>query len=542
MAQSFGSEPFFWCVCFPAQGFGSEPLFLSMEQEFNESAGAPDASASVADTFSQVFAQSSGEAADSVIPGAGASQQSELPESLSQTELQEQVEQQADALPGADELPEFSFEDPQVTLDKVYTQQELDELAQRDPNAAWSYVLQANQYLQENLNTIRDVQAVAQQVGSVEALQTLGEFGKALFEPTENSPGTIYQSLLKLQEAYPDPNQGPMNQVVQAIADYRGPEVLAAMKDQLFAFLDGSHPYFQMDSYQPRTEQDRYYAQQYISQLQQQRQQLLEQIAPAAYKHYGNDFQLREQYALVSPEGEYYGLADNTIDQGIRQALPETLRPVYDSLQPGVRAKLNYASAAELQFTLSEKKRADDFQMRLDQIEKQRADDQKKIFDQIEAQKKQAEDARVASWEENIRDVVKTRLTNHYKLNDYPVQIIQLQLERHLQTDAQARQTYEQAKEAARTGNQPLLVRLESDLARRTEGIIRQCLNQWQQATGQRVQRAATPTKPTTVTRRVVPLYSGAQPAANGRDHGDVGTVADEFAQAFSRLSPYVNQ
>lgn len=514
-------------------------LFMDQSTISTPDAGAPaditapqESFGSVADEFASAFQQPT--------PEPEAQQSAESPATMTQpTEQAEQPEQPAETEQG-DDLPDFTLEDQPTTLEKLYTAEELAQLAQTDPNAAWAYAEQANSYLQENLKTIQEIQTAAQRVGSIEALTTLSEFGEALFTPTDNSPGAIYSSLLKLQQSYPDPNNGPMSQIVKAVATYRAPEVISEMGDGLLAFLDGSHPYFQIESYQPQSDQDRYHAQKYIDTLNAQRQQLLEQIAPTAYKHFGNDFSLKDQYANVGPEGEYYGLADNTIDKEVRASLPEELRPVYDGLPPSLRAKLNYDSKETIVDNLQQRKIAADAKAQIDQIKKESAENQKKVFEQIEQQQKQAIEARVTAWETGVQEYVSNRLTTHYKLGQYPATVIQMQLKQFLQADPQAKQLYDRAKEAAGAGNTPLLARIEGDLSRKTEAAIRQYLGEWQKATGQKVRPTEIPRKQPT--RTAAPLYSGVPAAMANGQNGEYGTVADEFQQAFKNLSPYVNQ
>lgn len=456
------------------------------------------------------------------------------------TQQEKPAEQQAEQSAEGDDLPDFTLEDQQVTLDKLYSAEELVQLAQNNPQQAWEYAVQANEYLQQNLQTIQDITAVAEKVGSVEALSTLGELGAAIFAPSENPEATIYSAMLKLQDAYPDPENGPLNQIVRSVAQFRGPEVLTEMGDQLTSLLDGSHPYYQLATYQPQNDLERYQAQQYIDRLQSQRQALIESIAPAAYKHYGNDFNLREQYSLVGPEGEFYGLADNTIDQSIRQALPDELRPIYDTLSPGLRGKLNNATRDEIVDNLSQRKLAADSQAEVKRLKEEQAENTRKFNERIEAQQKEQADARANAWEDGVRKYVSGRLTGTYKLGDYPSQIIQMQLENFFKTDPQAKQVYERAKDAARAGNTPLLNRIEGDLSRHAEKAIRQYLAEWQKGTGQQIRKGTLPAqqkKP-----NMAPLYA-APPGASIPQNGEyTGDVAGAFQEAFRQLAPYANQ
>lgn len=466
------------------------------------------------------------------------SQPVDPPAAMTQPEqpLSESTEQQTAS---GDELPDFTLDDPPTTLEKLYAAEELAALAESDPQAAWEYAMQANAYLQQNLQTIQDIQKAAESVGSVEALQTLGDFGAALFTPGDNSPGAVYQSLLKLQDAYPDPENGPMNQVVRAVASYRAPEVIQEIGDQLTSFLDGTHPYFDLTVYQPENETVRYQAQQYIDRLQGQREALLEALAPAVYKHFGNDFALRNQYQMVGPEGEYYGLADNTVDKAIRADLPEPLRPVYDSLPPGLRAKLNNASLEEITDNLTQRKEVADYKAKLAEVEKTQAEQVRQMNERIEAQQREQAEARVTAWESGVEQYVAHRLTDTYKLGQYPAQIIQMQLKQFMQTDPAAKQVYDRAKEAAKAGNQPLLNRIEGDLSRHAEKAIRQYLAEWQKATGQAVRKSTAPA-PQSRRPQAVPLYSPRANAPQGNGQDDGMTVADAFQEAFKNLSPYV--
>lgn len=495
--------------------------------------GAAEPVGSVAETFNQVFAQPS---EPSEPPAA-----SEPPDTITQSaEPESQVDESQAQADAGDDLPDFTLDDPAPTLERLYTDDELAQLAQSNPEQAWEYAIQANAYLQQNLQTIREIQQAAEGVGSTDALLTLGELGAALFQPGEATPATVYQSLLKLHEAYPDPDSGPMNQIAKAMVTYRAPEMLAEMGDQLPAFLAGNHPYLDLATYQPQSETDRYQAQKYIDQLNQQRTAMLEALAPAVYEHFGNKFDLRDQYKLVGPEGEFFGLADNTIDKDIRFGLPDELRPIYDQLSPGIRGRLNMATRDELVDNLTQRKVAADAQARLAEVEKQNAEQVQKINERIEQQQREQADTRAAQWETGVEQYVASRLTDTYKLGAYPAQVIQMQLKHHMQTDPAAKQIYEKCKEAAKAGNGPLLARLEGDLSRKAEVAIRQYLGEWQKATGQRVTRstAAPAQQPP---RKVVPLYSGARPSSgNGRDDGGYGSVADEFAEAFKNISPYV--
>lgn len=486
---------------------------------------------SVAEAFNQAFAQPS---EPSEPPAA-----TEPPATMTQQSGDEQQPDQAQAAE-ADELPEFTLDDPAPSLEKLYSEEELRQLAESDPATAWDYAVQANQYLQSNLQTIQEIQRAAESVGSTEALLTLGELGAALFQPGETTPATVYQSLLKLQEAYPDPEQGPMNQIARAMVEYRAPEMLSEMGDQLPAFLNGTHPYFDLSIYQPQNETDRYQAQKYIDSLQQQRVALLEALAPAVYEHFGNKFDLRDQYKLVGPEGEFYGLADNTVDKEIRADLPPELQPIYDQLSPTIRGRLNMATRDELLDNLTQRKVAADAQARLAEVERQNAEQVQKINERIEQQQREQADARAANWEAGVEEYVANRLTQTYKLETYPAQIIQMQLKGFMQSDPAAKAVYEKAKEAAKAGNVPLLSRLEGDLSRHAETAIRRFLGDWQKATGQRVTRSAVPVAQS-ATRKTVPLYSGARPSqGNDADDGEYGSVADEFNQAFKNLSPYI--
>lgn len=458
------------------------------------------------------------------------------------TQQQEKSADQQEQQPAeSDDLPDFTLEDQLVTLEKLYSADELAQLAQTQPQQAWEYAVRANDYLHQNLQTITDIQAVAEKVGSVEALSTLGELGAAIFAPSENPEATIYGALLKLQEAYPDPENGPMSQIVRSVAQFRGPEVLTEMGDDLTTFLDGSHPYFQLATYQPQNDHERYQAQQYIDRLNQQRQALIERIAPTAYKHYGNDFNLREQYGLVGPEGEYYGLADNTIDRDIRGRLDESLRPVYDSLPPGLRAKLNNASLDEINDNLAQRKIAADAQAEVKRLREEQEENVRKFNERIESQQKEQAEARASAWENGVKKFVGDRLTGAYKLSEYPAQVIQMQLENFFKTDPQAKQVYERAKDAAKAGNGPLLARIEGDLSRHAEKAIRQYLAQWQKATGQQIKKGALPAQQPK--SNVVPLYS-APPSAmtNGVTGEFTGDVAGAFQEAFRQLAPYANQ
>lgn len=505
-----------------------------MEQEsFSpEKSAPPDAGAtsesfgSVADEFSAAFSGQPERLPQSI----------ELPATMTQLEQPEQQSSQADS---GDDLPDFTLEDQPATIEKLYAADELASLAESNPQAAWEYAIRANDYLQQNLQTINEIQQAADKVGSVEALQTLGDLGAALFTPGEASPGTVYQSLLKLQDAYPDPENGPMNQVVRAVASYRAPEVIAEIGDQLTAFLDGTHPYFDLAVYQPENETVRYQAEQYIGHLNAQRTALLEALAPAVYAHFGNDFTLREQYGLVGPEGEFYGLADNTIDKAVRDDLPENLRPVYDALPPSLRGRLNNATLEEISDNLTQRKAVAEYEAKLAAIEKAQSDQSRQVNERIEAQQREQADARASAWETGVEQYVARRLAETYKLGQYPAQVIQMQLKQFMQSDPVAKQVYDRAKEAAKAGNTPLLARIEGDLSRHAEKAIRQYLADWQKATGQVVRRPGAPQpqrKP-----QAVPLYSrppGDQ-LGNGQD-GDGITVADAFQQAFKNLSPYV--
>ncbi len=491
------------------------------------SVGGPELS--VADTFGSLLESPVDQ------PAEPAQQSAEPPATMTQPSDTEQPAGDDDA-----DLVEFTLDDPLPTIEKLYSEEELHQLAQSNPQAAWDYALQANAYLQQNLTTVQGLTAVAEKVGSVEALQTLGDLGAALFTPGEASPATVYQTLLKLNESYPDPDDGPLNQVARALVSYRAPEMLAEMSDVLPSLLDGTHPYFDLEVYRAENDQVRYQAQKYIDHLQNQRTQILESLAPVIYRHFGNDFALREQYRNVGPEGEYFGLADNTIDKGVRAELREDLRPVYDSLPPTVRGKLNVQRLDEIEDNLEQRKIASEATARLKQIEEQGAEQIRKVNERIEAQQREQAEARAANWEAGVEGYVADRLTKYYKLDSYPASIIQMQLKHFMATDPQAKQVYERAKEAAQKGNQPMLARIEGDLSRHAERAIRQYLGEWQKATGQRL-------KPTTVAaakpaRQAAPLYSGA-PGVNGtRDDGDSMTVADAFSEAFKNLSPYVNQ
>lgn len=497
--------------------------------------GAPDAGSaepigSVADEFSSALSGNAEPDTSQPEPPATIT----APESVDASQQDQQQDTGAD-----DDLPEFTLDDPPPTLEKLYADEELVALAQSDPQAAWDYAMQANAYLQQNLRAIQDIQKAAESVGSVEALQTLGDLGAALFTPGETTPGDVYQSLLKLQDAYPDPENGPLNQIVRAVASYRAPEMIHEMGDQLTAFLDGTHPYFDLQVYQPENETVRYQAQQYIDRLQGQRTALLEALAPAVYKHFGNDFALREQYQMVGPEGEYYGLADNTIDKAIRADLPEPLRPVYDGLPPGLRARLNNASLEEITDNLTQRKAVADYQAKLNQIETDRKQSEQKQAEAFKQLQEQEADRRATTWESGVEQYIAHRLTDTYKLGQYPAQIIQMQLKNFMQTDPAAKQVYERAKEAAKAGNAPLLHRIEGDLSRHAEKAIRQYMAEWQKATGQAVRKPASPVqqrRPQTA----VPLYSPRANTPQGNGQGDGVTVADAFQEAFRNLSPYV--
>lgn len=451
-------------------------------------------------------------------------------------------DQSAEQGPVGDDLPEFSLEDAPTTLEKLYSADELSQLAQTDPNAAWAYAEQANAYLQQNLQTIQEITQAAEKVGSVEALQTLGDLGAALFTPGEESPAQVYQALLQLQDSYPDPQNGPLNQVARALVNYRAPEMLVEMGDQLTSLLDGTHPYFDLNIYQPKTETDRYQAQQYIGQLQAQRTALLEALAPAVYRHFGNDFALREQYQNVGPEGEYFGLADNTLDKEVRQSLPEELRATYDALPPTIRGKMNAMRTDEIQDNLTQRKEKADAKAELEQLRKESEENIRKVNERIEAQVKEAADARATAWESGVQDYIHTRLTGVYKLGDYPARIIEMQLKDFMKTDPAASQVYSRALEASRAGNTPLLRKIEGDLSRHAEKAIRQYLGDWQKATNQRVNRQSAPA-PVGQKPKVVPLYSAppTAPVANGRD-SEFGSVSDAFGDLYKQMSPYVNQ
>lgn len=492
---------------------------------------ASDSFGSVSDTFSEIFAQ----------PTAEPAQQAEAEPPATMTGLaeqeegeQQQTEQGAQA-EQADELPEFSLEDAQTSIEKLYSAEELAQLAQTDPAAAWAYAEQANSYLLQNLQTIQDLTGAAEKVGSVEALTTLGDLGAALFSPTENTPATVYQTLMKLQESYPDTENGPMNQVARALANYRAPEMLTEMGDQLATLLDGTHPYLALQTYDPQDENMRYRVEKYIGHLNQQRTELLETLAPIVYKHFGNDFGLRDQYKLVGPEGEFYGLADNTIDKAIRADLPEELRSVYDAMPPGIRGRLNNATKEEIVDNLTQRKAAADAQAKIDAITKDNEEKTRKINERIEAQIKEQADARGKTWEEGVTGYINDRLTNTYKLDAYPVKIIQRELKDFMQTDPQASQIYNKALEAAKAGNLPLLKRLEADLSRKAETAIRSSLDAWQKATGQRITRQAPLLQQQK--QKTVPLYNGQRAAVgNGHDDAEYGSVSEEFNRSISDI------
>jgi len=492
-----------------------------------------DSFGSVADEFNSAFSGNAG------TPPEVTASPLEVPATMTPSDQSD--DQQAEAEQISDELPEFSFADTPATIERLYAPEELAALAESDPQAAWSYAMQTNSYLQQNLQTITEIQEAASKVGSVEALQTLGDFGAALFTPGETSPTAVYQSLLKLQDAYPDPQNGPMTQVVRAVANYRAPEVIQEIGDQLTAFLDGSHPYFDLAVYQPENETVRYQAQQYIGKLEEQRTALLEALAPAVYKHFGNDFGLKDQYRLVGPDGEFFGIADNTVDKAVREGLPSDLRPFYDSLPPGLRGRLNQATTDELLDNLTQRKNAAELQNKLTEADERQAKQVEEITKRIEAQQREQSEARAAAWESNIEQYVSKRLTDTYKLGQYPAQIIQMQLKNFFASDPSAKQVYDRAKEAAKQGNQPLLARIEGDLSRHAEKAIRQYLGDWQKATGQSVKKAAAPqSQPQPRKAPAVPLYSrqvANSPQGNGLDNL---TVADAFAEAFQNLSPYI--
>jgi hypothetical protein len=446
------------------------------------------------------------------------------------------VEQQEQQAVQTDELPEFTLEDDGPKVEKLYTGEEFQQLAQTNPAQAWQYAQQVNDYLTQTLPAIQNIQAVAEKAGSIETLGVLGDIAAAVFSPNEQTPGNVYASLLKLQEAYPDPDNGPMAQITQSLARFRAPEVIGAIGDQLPQLLDGTHPYLNLETYQPANEYDRYQAQTYIGKLQAQRQALIEQLAPVVYKQFGNDFALKDQYKNVGPDGDYFGLADNTIDKEIRADLPEDLRPVYDSLPPSARARLNGAAPDDLIDQLQTKKEAADARRELEAVkaESKRATDE--INAKIEAQMKDAEGKRVESWESQNNQYVADRLTNEYKVSPYAAKVIQRDLKDFFTTDTKAKVIYERAKEAAKAGNRPLLDQLNTDLGRHAEAAIRRSLQEWQAATGQRVQRKApTTVAPADSRNPTVPLYpSTARPQAeNGADRHP--SVADTINSIFQQ-------
>lgn len=496
-----------------------------------ESAAAPESFGNVADTFSEIFAQPA---------AAEPAQQGEGEPPATMTDIAEQQEGEPQQAAADDALPEFSLEDAPASIERLYSAEELAQLAQTDPNAAWAYAEQANSYLLQNLQTIQDLTGAAEKVGSMEALTTLGDLGAALFSPTEDTPATVYQTLMKLQESYPDSENGPMNQVARALANYRAPEMLAEMGDQLATLLDGTHPYLALETYQPQSDTVRYQVEKYIGHLNQQRTDLIEMLAPIIYKHFGNDFGLREQYRMVGPEGEFYGLADNTIDKAIRKDLPQELQPIYDQMPPGIRGRLNLASREEILDNLTQRKAAADAQVKLDSITKENAENLNKVNERIENQIKEQADARAKNWEDGVTGYINDRLTNTYKLGAYPVKIIQRELKDFMQTDPQASQIYNKALEAAKAGNLPLLKRLEGDLSRKAETAIRNSLDAWQKATGQRVTRSAPPAPQSK--QKVAPLYNGPRSVTGNGHDSEYGSVADEFGNALKNFAPYVNQ
>lgn len=484
-------------------------------------AGEQQQALSVADTINQLWTSEEESQQE---------QQQDVP-----AQVAAQPEQQQQAAP-TDELPEFTLEDDGPKVEKLYTDDEFQQLAQTNPNQAWQYAMQVNGYLTQTLPAIERIQAVAEKAGSVETLDVLGDIAAAVFSPDEQTPGNVYASLLKLQEAYPDPDNGPMAQITQSLARFRAPEVIGAIGDQLPQLLDGTHPYLNLETYQPANEYDRYQAQAYINKLNTQRQALIEQLAPVVYRQFGNDFALKDQYKNVGPDGDYFGLADNTIDKEIRADLPEDLRPIYDSLPPSARARLNGAMPDDLIDQLQTKKEAADARRELEAVkaESKRATDE--INAKIEAQLKDAENKRVESWESQNNQYVADRLTNEYKVSPYAAKIIQRDLKDFFTTDSKAKVIYERAKEAAKVGNRPLLDQLNNDLGRHAEAAIRRSLAEWQTATGQRVQRKApTTVAPADPRNPTVPLYPNtARPQVeNGADRHP--SVADTINSIFQQ-------
>lgn len=495
----------------PSQSAPSAPVAPAGDQQ----------SLSLADSINQMMADDQPQ-----------EQQQDVPAQVA-TPVEQQEQQQ---VAPTDELPEFTLEDDGPKVEKLYTGEEFQQLAQTNPQQAWQYAQQVNDYLQQTLPAIQNIQAVAEKAGSIETLGVLGDIAAAVFSPNEHTAGNVYSSLLKLQEAYPDPENGPLAQITQSLARFRAPEVIGAIGDQLPQLLDGTHPYLNIETYQPANEYDRYQAQTYINKLNTQRQALIEQLAPVVYKQFGNDFALKDQYKNVGPEGEYYGLADNTIDKEIRADLPEELRPIYDSLPPSARARLNGAAPDDLIDQLQTKKEAADARRELEAVkaENKRATDE--INAKIEAQIKEQGDKRVESWESQNNEYVAKRLTDEYKVSPYAAKVIQRDLKDFFTTDTKAKVTYEKAKEAARVGNRPLLDQLNTDLGRQAEAAIRRSLAEWQTATGQRVQRKApTTVAPADPRNPTVPLYPNtARPQAqNGADRTE--GVAEVINDLFNR-------
>lgn len=429
---------------------------------------------------------------------------------------------------------DFSLNEPVTGFDKLYSADEFNALAESSPEQAWQYAQSAARFLHENAETMDALSQMAERVGGIEALQPMADIAAALYGTVEN-PQQVIQQTLRLLEG--DGESAPLNQLVSAVAQSYLPEMLtAASANGLQEFLTGQHYLLDPQSWGPRNQQEYYLAQAQVEKLQAQRTALLEALAPAVYQHYGNDFELRDQYNRVGKGGEFYGLQQNTIDPTVRESIQYVrpdLVPVYEQLDAAKRARWNQLDEQDLVERLETEAKNQATERKLADLEAKTNQQAETFTKQAEEYRAKQAEGRVKQFESGVWSDISTRLSK-YGITPYGSNAILRGVKEALANDptGKAQQLFDAVKDAAKANNQPLVSQLmqpNKPLPLLLETLVRRELAAWQQETG----RAAAPPAKQPNKLPTVPQYPKTPTTQPARTNGNTAApLPGDFAAA----------